>query len=86
MLRRLLAVRPRWASWSRLLIGPEATVEVQVAPLRAHGAGPLPDGVADRDITHKTTRMSESAFLAAHLDYRIVWRSGDGFLFELDSK
>jgi putative methyltransferase (TIGR04325 family) len=82
MLTRLLALRPAFVSWSRLLIGPAAVVETQVAPLRDHGPGPLPPGIEDRDITHKTTVMSEAAFWAAHSAYRAVWRRSDSMLFE----
>jgi putative methyltransferase (TIGR04325 family) len=82
MVRRLLAIQPGWISWSRLLLGPEKIVETQVATLSAHGGGPLPPGFVDREITHKTTVMNQAAFLAAHSDYRTVWRSADSMLLE----
>jgi putative methyltransferase (TIGR04325 family) len=82
MLLRLLAIHPTWVSWSRLLLGPEKIVGTQVAPLSAHGPGPLPPGVVDREITHKTTVMIEAAFWAAHSGYRTVWRSADSMVLE----
>jgi putative methyltransferase (TIGR04325 family) len=83
MLRRLLEFRPMWAIWSRLLMGSDAEVQMQVAPLSAHGPGPCPPGIVDREITHKTTVMNRAEFWAAHSDnYRTVWRSADSALFE----
>jgi putative methyltransferase (TIGR04325 family) len=82
MLRRLLGFKPSVVGYSRLLIGPEAAIETQVARLSDHGPGPLPSGITDRDITHKTTTMTEAGFWAAHSGYRAVWKSKDSFVFE----
>jgi putative methyltransferase (TIGR04325 family) len=83
MVRRLLSLRPKWVSWSRLLLGLQRVVETQVAPLSAHGPGPSPGEIDDRQITHTTVRMENTTFMAAHSEYRTVWRTDDGMLLAL---
>ena len=81
MMRRLLHLNPSRILWARMLLGDERSEGPQTAALSAHGPGPAPAGLIDREIIHRTVRMERSSFMQAHGGLRLVWQSADTFLF-----
>jgi putative methyltransferase (TIGR04325 family) len=81
MLGRLLALQPHFVLWARMLLAQERRSEIQVAPLSAHGPGPAPPDLIDRDVSHETIYMNRAEFLAAHSALRLIWRSADSFFY-----
>jgi putative methyltransferase (TIGR04325 family) len=85
MLGRLLAMKPRFVLWARMFLAEERRKDIQVAPLSAHGPGPAPADLVDRDVNLEVVYMARAEFEAAHSAWRMVWRNADSYFFADDS-
>jgi len=71
--------------WAKLMLGERREAFTQVSRLRDNGPGPLPAGIADREISYSGIRLARGDFLQAHNDarYRLAWKAAEtaSFLF-----
>lgn len=81
MLKRLIALRPQYILWMRMLLGEGQHIKKQIAPLSAHGTGVPPSGFRDRNVTHKIIIVDSNAFHVTHTNYALLWKDESSFLY-----
>lgn len=79
-LRELCGLQARVMLWKRVFLSDRAQAEAQASRLVDNGPGKI-SGIRDKVVTYTRTAISETAFLAAHEDYRLEDRAADAFRF-----
>jgi putative methyltransferase (TIGR04325 family) len=76
-LDKLLGLQAPIMLWGKMMLAERREHFTQRSRLRENGPGFAPEGLIDRDVTYRATRVARADFLNAHIGrgYRLAWKT-----------